>query len=179
MPVADLAVGDRVLVKPGARVPIDGVVEKGTSSVDESMLTGEPLPATRSPGDEVTGGTINRDGSLVVRVTRVGRDTALAQIVALVERAQSAKPPVQRLADRVSAVFVPTVLLLSIGVGIAWFAYGTYAGWPASEVWGRVREQRVQRLDHRLPVRARPRVAGGADGQHRLGRAARHPDPQS
>ena len=138
VPVGELVVGDRVLVRPGDRVPIDGVVERGTSSVDESMLTGEPLPVTRGPGEDVTGGTINRDGALTVRVARVGSETVVAQIVALVENAQNAKPPVQRLADRISAVFVPTVLALSVLVGVGWFTYGVHAGWDARHTWGAI-----------------------------------------
>src|SRR5690606_20934807 len=107
-------VDDRILVRPGDRVPIDGVVVEGRSSVDESMITGEPLPVTRNVGETVIGGTLNVDGRLVVRVAKVGRETALAQIVELVDQAQSAKPPVQRLADRISAVFVPVVLGIAL-----------------------------------------------------------------
>ena len=138
VPVSTLIVGDRVLVKPGSRVPIDGVVESGTSSVDESMLTGEPLPAMRTVGHEVAGGTLNRDGALVVRVSRVGAETALAQIVALVEAAQNAKPAVQRLADRVSAIFVPVVIAIAAVVGVGWLAWGYGHQWPAATTWGMV-----------------------------------------
>lgn len=138
VPVASLAHGDRVLVKPGMRIPIDGIVESGTSSVDESMLTGEPLPATRTAGHEVAGGTLNRDGALVIRVTRVGSETALAQIVRLVEEAQNAKPAVQRLADRISAVFVPVVLLIGLIVSIGWLAWGIGHGWSSGQTWGTV-----------------------------------------
>jgi Cu+-exporting ATPase len=137
-PVSELKIGDRVLVRPGDRVPIDGIVLDGLSAVDESMLTGEPLPVTRKPGDEVIGGTLNRDGRLVVRATKVGSDTALARIVQLVEQAQASKPPVQRLADRVSAVFVPVVLGIAVLTGIGWYIYGTYAGLDAATTWGRL-----------------------------------------
>jgi Cu+-exporting ATPase len=136
VPVSTLVVGDRVVVKPGMRIPIDGIVESGTSSVDESMLTGEPLPATRTVGHEVAGGTLNRDGALVVRVTRVGAETALAQIVSLVEAAQNAKPAVQRLADKVSAIFVPVVLLIAVIVGAGWLAWGYGHHWEAATTWG-------------------------------------------
>lgn len=136
VPVSQLVVGDRVLVKPGMRIPIDGIVETGTSSVDESMLTGEPLPATRTIGHEVAGGTLNRDGALVIRVVRVGAETALSQIVQLVEEAQNAKPAVQRLADRVSAIFVPIVLLISVVVGAGWLAWGYSHQWPSATTWG-------------------------------------------
>jgi Cu+-exporting ATPase len=136
VPVRDLVVGDRVLVKPGMRVPIDGKVESGTSSVDESMLTGEPLPVTRTTGDDVFGGTLNRDGALTVRVTATGANTALAQIIQLVDDAQNAKPPVQRLADRISAIFVPVVLVFSLLVGVAWYVYGSAKGYDSRETWG-------------------------------------------
>jgi P-type Cu+ transporter len=136
VPVSTLIVGDRVLVKPGSRIPIDGIVESGTSSVDESMLTGEPLPAMRTVGHEVAGGTLNRDGALVVRVSRIGAETALAQIVSLVEAAQNAKPAVQRLADRISAIFVPVVLAFALLVGVGWLAWGYGHHWPAATAWG-------------------------------------------
>ncbi len=138
VPVADLEVGDNVLVRPGDRVPTDGVVVSGASGVDESMLTGEPLPVRRAAGDAVVGGTVAVDGRLVVRVTRTGADTALSQIVRMVERAQDSRPPVQRLADRVAAVFVPAVLGIALATAAAWYAWGTAHGWPAAAVWGRV-----------------------------------------
>ncbi|HEV2293729.1 MAG TPA: heavy metal translocating P-type ATPase [Tepidisphaeraceae bacterium] len=138
VPVADLQVNDLVLVRPGDRVPIDGIVTGGRSSVDESMISGEPLPVTRGPGDTVLGGTLNVDGRLVVRVTKIGSETALAQIVQLVERAQSSKPPVQRLADRVSAVFVPAVLGIALLTGIGWYTYGAANDWEAADTWGMI-----------------------------------------
>ena len=134
VPVADLNVGDQVLVRPGDRVPTDGRVVDGVSSVDESMLTGEPLPVARGVGDLVTGGTINADGRLVVRATKVGNDTALAQIVKLVETAQNGKPPVQKLADRVAAVFVPAVLALALLTAVVWIIGGHLAGWKPGVV---------------------------------------------
>jgi Cu+-exporting ATPase len=138
VPVRDLLVSDRVLVKPGMRVPIDGEIESGTSSVDESMLTGEPLPVTRTPGDRVFGGTLNRDGALTLRVTATGADTALAQIIQLVDEAQNAKPPVQRLADRISAIFVPVVLAIALLVGVGWYIYGSMQGWESRDTWGQI-----------------------------------------
>ena len=138
VPVAALSPGDRVLVRPGDRVPIDGVVVEGRSSVDESMLTGESLPVARAPGDLVIGGTVNTDGRLVVRVTKTGGETALAQIVKLVETAQSSKPPVQRLADRISAVFVPVVLGIALLTGVGWYAWGAAHGWPAGQTWAAI-----------------------------------------
>ncbi len=118
--VEELRVGDRVVVKPGEKVPVDGVIVDGASSFDESMLTGESLPVDKVPGDAVFGATINQQGRLVVETTQVGDETALAQIVRLVEDAQASKAPVQRLADRVSGVFVPVVVAV---------AALTFAGW--------------------------------------------------
>jgi Cu+-exporting ATPase len=134
--VAELAPRDQVLLRPGDRVPIDGVVDDGRSSVDESMITGEPLPVLRQKGDEVIGGTLNVDGRLTVRVTRTGNETALAQIIKLVDSAQSSKPPVQKLADRIAEVFVPAVLIVALITAIGWFAWGTLHHWPAAQTWG-------------------------------------------
>jgi len=122
--VEAVVAGDEVIVKPGERVPVDGVVTEGGSAVDESMLTGEPMPVGKRAGDEVVGGTVNTTGSITVRATRVGKDAALAQIVALVEDAQATKASVQRLADRVAGVFVPVVLALAIAAFVAWFDFG-------------------------------------------------------
>jgi Cu+-exporting ATPase len=116
--------GDILRVRPGDRVPVDGVVVEGESAIDESMLTGEPWPALKRPGDEVVGATVNTTGSFLFRATRVGADTALARIVALVERAQGTKPPIQRLADRISEAFVPAVVLLAIASFAAWWLLG-------------------------------------------------------
>jgi Cu+-exporting ATPase len=138
VPVSALHVGDRVLVRPGDRVATDGVVVNGRSGVDESMITGESLPVPRGAGDAVIGGTVNGDGRLVVRVTKVGAETALAQIVKLVEHAQSSKPPVQQLADRVAAVFVPIVLGIALATGAGWYAWGAAHDWPAAQTWGMI-----------------------------------------
>jgi Cu+-exporting ATPase len=124
VPVADLRVGELVVVRPGERVATDGVVVEGESAIDASMLTGEPVPVEVAAGSEVVGATVNTYGRLVVRTTRVGADTALAQIARLVEAAQSGKAPVQRLADRVSAVFVPVVIVLSLATLAGWLAFG-------------------------------------------------------
>ena len=121
-PVSALHVGDRFVVRPGERIATDGVVEDGASAVDASLVTGESLPVDVGPGDPVTGATINTNGRLVVRATRVGADTALAQMARLVEAAQSGKAPVQRLADRVAAVFVPVVIVLAVGTWGFWTA---------------------------------------------------------
>jgi P-type Cu+ transporter len=120
VPVEQLAAGDVFVVRPGEKIATDGVVLEGSSAIDRSMLTGEPLPEDVAPGDEVTGATINVSGRLVVRATRVGADTALARIARLVEQAQEGKAPVQRLADRISAVFVPVVMAISLATLAGW-----------------------------------------------------------
>jgi Cu+-exporting ATPase len=122
--VADLRPGMRMLVRPGAQVPTDGVVVEGASAVDESMVTGESLPVEKAAGDEVVGGTLNAGGRLVVEVTRIGRDTLLARIRQSVVDAQAGKAPVQRLADRISAVFVPVVLAIAAATFVAWLVSG-------------------------------------------------------
>jgi P-type Cu+ transporter len=128
MPVEQLGVGDCFVVRPGEKVATDGVVESGASAVDRSLVTGESVPVEVGPGDEVIGASINAAGRLVVRATRVGEDTALAQIARLVTEAQSGKAPVQRLADRVSAVFVPIVIALAVGTLGFWLGSGAGAG---------------------------------------------------
>ena len=127
VPVEQLVVGDRFVVRPGEKIATDGVVEEGTSAVDASLLTGESVPMEVGPGDEVTGATVNAGGRLVVRATRIGSDTALAQIARLVAQAQHGKAPVQRLADRISAVFVPVVLLLAAATLGFWLGAGVGA----------------------------------------------------
>jgi Cu+-exporting ATPase len=124
IPIGELRVDDRFVVRPGEKVATDGIVEEGTSAVDASMLTGEPVPVEVGPGDAVVGATVNAGGRLVVRATRVGSDTQLAQMARLVEEAQSGKAPVQRLADRISAVFVPVVILLSLLTLAGWLVTG-------------------------------------------------------
>jgi len=122
--VADLVVGDRFVVRPGEKIATDGVVEEGTSAVDASLLTGESVPVEVGPGDSVAGATVNAGGRLVVRATGVGEDTALARIARLVTAAQAGKAPVQRLADRVSAVFVPVVIVIALATLAGWLATG-------------------------------------------------------
>jgi len=124
VPVDRLAVGDEFAVRPGEKVATDGVVVSGTSALDTSLLTGEPVPVDVGPGDDVTGATVNTSGALVVRATRVGEETRLAQIGRLVAAAQTGKAPVQRLADRISAVFVPVVLVLALGTLVGWLLAG-------------------------------------------------------
>jgi P-type Cu+ transporter len=122
VPVEELAVGDVFVVRPGGKIATDGVVVEGRSAVDASMLTGEPVPVEVGPGDEVAGATVNSAGRLVVRATKVGAETALAQIARLVAEAQAGKAPVQRLADRISSVFVPAVVALSLATLAGWLA---------------------------------------------------------
>ena len=124
VPVEQLNVGDRFVVRPGEKVATDGIVEEGTSAVDMSMLTGESVPVEVSPGSEIAGATVNAGGRLIVRATKVGADTALAQIARLVEDAQTGKAPVQRLADRISGIFVPVVIVLSLATLGFWLGTG-------------------------------------------------------
>ena len=128
VPIADLEVGDRFVVRPGEKIATDGVVEEGDSAIDQSMLTGESVPLEVGSGAEIAGGTINTYGRLVVRATRVGEETALAQIARLVAEAQAGKAPVQRLADRVSAVFVPVVLGIALATLAGWLVFTGDAG---------------------------------------------------
>jgi Cu+-exporting ATPase len=127
IPVEQLAIGDRFVVRPGEKVATDGIVENGTSAIDMSMLTGESVPVGVSAGSEVAGATVNAGGRLVIRATKVGADTALAQIARLVEDAQTGKAPVQRLADRISGVFVPVVIALSVATLAFWLGTGESA----------------------------------------------------
>jgi P-type Cu+ transporter len=124
VPLAEVRVGARLRVKPGDAVPVDGVVRSGRSAVDESMVSGEPVPVEKREGDAVLGGTLNGDGTFEMEATAVGGQTALAQIVRLVQQAQASKPPIQKLADRVSAVFVPVVLGLAVVTWVAWYVLG-------------------------------------------------------
>jgi Cu+-exporting ATPase len=121
VPVEDVRVGDTVLVKPGERIPVDGKVVSGESYVDESMITGEPIPSLKNTGSGVVGGTINQNGVLKFQAQKIGKDTTLAQIIKLVESAQGSKPPVQRIADRAVSYFIPTVLTIAIVAFIVWY----------------------------------------------------------
>ncbi|HEY9601113.1 MAG TPA: heavy metal translocating P-type ATPase [Allocoleopsis sp.] len=123
IPIAEVVVGDVVVVRPGEKIPVDGEVIAGSSAVDESMITGESIPTTKQPGDDVIGATINKTGSFRFQATRVGKDTALAQIVKLVQQAQGSKAPIQKLADQVTAWFVPAVIGLAIATFVVWFDF--------------------------------------------------------
>jgi Cu+-exporting ATPase len=124
VPIADVVIGDHVIVRPGERVPVDGVVVDGRSNVDESMVTGESLPVEKGPEDAVIGATINKTGSFTFRATRVGNETVLARIIEMVRRAQGSKAPIQRLVDRVAAVFVPAVILIAVATLAVWLIAG-------------------------------------------------------
>ncbi|GAA2027054.1 hypothetical protein GCM10009740_15940 [Terrabacter terrae] len=165
--IEQLVVGDQFVVRPGEKIATDGTVISGTSAVDASMLTGESVPIEVGPGDAVVGATVNAGGRLLVRATRVGADTQLAAMARLIEAAQNGKAQVQRLADRVSAVFVPIVIGLSILYPGGVAAHRTHHN-------GRVHRRR-RRPHHRLPVRARTRNPDRAARRHRPRRPAGHP----
>ncbi len=124
IPIEKVAVGDRIVVRPGEKIPVDGVVRDGSSTVDESMLTGESMPVTKNTRDEVIGGTINKTGSFVFEATKIGEATVVAQIIALVEDAQGSKAPVQRLADRIAGIFVPIVIGIAALTFVVWVVVG-------------------------------------------------------
>ncbi|MBB5319559.1 heavy metal translocating P-type ATPase [Marinobacter oulmenensis] len=124
IPVEDVQKGDHIRVRPGEKLPVDGVILEGSTRIDESMLTGEPMPVSKGEEDEVSAGTLNTHGSIVYEATRVGSETALAQIIKLVKKAQGSKPAIGRLADRISSVFVPTVILIAIAAALVWYNVG-------------------------------------------------------
>ncbi|MCI0636835.1 MAG: heavy metal translocating P-type ATPase [Actinobacteria bacterium] len=124
LPIEDVELGDIVVVRPGEKVPVDGEIVDGRSSIDESMITGEPIPVTKGPGETLIGATINQTGAFRFRATKVGKDTMLAQIIRLVEQAQASKAPIQRLADLVASYFVPAVIFIAIGTFVVWFDLG-------------------------------------------------------
>jgi len=132
IPTHQVMAGDKVIVRPGEKIPVDGLVISGRSAVDESLLTGESLPVDKKAGDEVIGATLNKQGLLKIEATKVGRETTLAQIVRLVEEAQGSKAPIQALADKVSAIFVPVVIVIAVLVFLTWWASG--AGFTAALV---------------------------------------------
>jgi Cu+-exporting ATPase len=126
IPVDEVIVGDEIIVKPGGKIPVDGVVIEGNSSVDESMITGEPIPVDKSVEDSLIGGTINKQGALVFKATKVGSDTMLANIIKMVDEAQGSKAPIQGLADRISAIFVPAVLVIALITLVVWLLLGLF-----------------------------------------------------
>jgi Cu+-exporting ATPase len=124
IPIEEVVVGDTLLVRPGEKIPVDGIILEGESAIDESIVTGESVPVDKNPGDQVIGSSVNKTGAFTFRATKVGRDTALAQIVRMVEEAQSSKPPIGRLVDKISSLFVPSVMILGILTFLAWFNFG-------------------------------------------------------
>src|SRR5207244_7696404 len=124
VPLDQIQVGDRLRVRPGEKIPVDGVVLEGTSAVDESMVSGEPIPVEKQPGDRMVGATINGTGSLVMRAERVGSETLLARMVQMVAEAQRTRAPIQKLADQVSAWFVPAVVVIAVLTFIGWSLWG-------------------------------------------------------
>lgn len=124
IPVEEVLAGDLILVRPGEKIPVDGIVQNGSSNVDESMITGESIPVQKKPGDEVIGATINKMGSFRFKATKVGKETALAQVIKLVRDAQNSKAPIQRLADVISGYFVPVVISVAIATFVVWFNFG-------------------------------------------------------
>ena len=124
IPISEVVIGDLIRVRPGEKIPVDGMITEGDSSIDESMLTGESIPVDKTKGDIVVGATINKTGSFIFRTTKVGSDTMLAQIIKLVQEAQGSKAPIQRLADLVSSYFVPIVIMLSIVTFVVWYNFG-------------------------------------------------------
>ena len=124
IPIENVKVGDKILIKPGEKIPVDGTIISGHSSIDESMLSGESIPVEKSTGDSVVGATINMQGTVTILATKVGKDTVLAQIIKLVQQAQGSKPPIQRLADQVASYFVPIVIVISFIVFAIWMFIG-------------------------------------------------------
>jgi Cu+-exporting ATPase len=124
IPVEEVIVGDVVIVRPGEKIPVDGEIVEGSSAVDEAMITGESMPVEKGVGDEAIGGTMNKTGSFRFRTTRVGKDTALASIITLVQEAQGSKAPIQRIVDQVSGYFVPTVMILAVSAFVVWYDFG-------------------------------------------------------
>ena len=165
-------VGDHLRVRPGDKVPIDGVVTDGRSNVDESMVTGEPVPVQKEAGSKAIGGTINGQGSFVMRAEKVGRDTMLAQIVQMVAQAQRSRAPIQRLADTVSGWFVPAV------IGIAILAFAAWAIWGPPPAMGYGLIAGGQRADHRLPLRTWPCDPDVDHGRRGTRRQGRRPDQE-
>ena len=168
LPTSEVLAGDIVILRPGNKIPVDGEVIEGESAIDESMLTGESMPVTKRVGDTVIGATINKSGTLRYRATKVGADTALAQIVKLVQEAQNSKAPAQLLADRASQVLVLAAILIGIATFAAWY-------WWLGPVTSVRPDAHHHGLRDRLSRRARPCHADGRDGRNRARRNARYP----
>ena len=172
VPLDDILHGDRIRIKPGASIPVDGVIEAGHSAIDESLLSGEPLPVDKGPGDAVTGGTLNTSGSFVMTAHAVGSETVLARIVSLVADAQRSRAPLQSLADRVARYFVPAVVAVAAVAFFAWLLLGPSPSLAYAVVAA------VSRTHYRVSVRARAGDTDFRNGRDRARRARRHPNPQ-
>ncbi len=173
VPLDQIEKGDRLRVRPGEKVPVDGRVLEGRTSIDESMITGEPMPVTKSADDRVTGGTVNQTGSLVIEAERVGSDTVLSQIVEMVARAQRSRAPIQGLADKVAAWFVPAVIGISVD-----HIFHLVVRWTRAALRPRYC-QCSGSADYRLSVRARSCDADVGHGRCRPRRPGRRPDQES
>ena len=167
LPVEEVAVGDLLLVRPGQSIPVDGVVVEGTSAVDESALTGESLPVDKGPGDKVAAASINKSGSFTFRATRVGDDTTLAQMIALVDEAASSKAPIAKLADKVAGVFVPVVMTIAAVTAVVWLIVTGGGHHPGPY-------RRRGRAGDLLPLRPGAGHPCGHHGGHRQGGRKRH-----
>ena len=172
VPLDAVVVGDRLRVRPGEKIPADGVLLEGKSAIDESMITGEAMPAAKQAGDKVIGGTLNRSGGFIMRAEKVGRDTMLAHIVEMVAAAQRSRAPIARLADQVSSWFVPAVIAAALA---RLCRLGLVRAGAALRLRARCRGHRA---DHRLPLRARSGDADVDHGWRRPRRPLRHPDQE-
>ncbi len=164
--------GDRLRVRPGEKIPVDGVILEGRSSIDESMITGESIPVEKEANSKVIGATINSTGSFIMQAERVGSETLLSRIVQLVGQAQRSRAPIQKLADRVSAWFVPAVIAIAVITFAAWFCRGT-AATPRE-----CNRERRRSPDHRVPVCSWPCDSDGNHGWHGTRRSSRSSDQE-
>ncbi len=171
IPLAEIITGDRVRILPGERVAVDGVVASGASWVDESMITGEPVPVEKTAGATVVGGTVNGAGALTIRATAVGEDSTLARIIAMVRDAQGARLPIQGLVNRITLWFVPAVIGVAVLTVVAWLVWGPDPVLSLRAGRGRLGP------DHRLPLRDGPRHADLDHGRHRARRRTRRALP--
>ena len=162
-----MALDDIVIVKPGGRIPVDGQITQGHSSVDESMITGESMPVDKTIGDQVIGGTINTTGLIKFKTTQIGKDTTLAQIIKMVEDAQATKAPIQNIADKISSIFVPVVILLAILTFITWFFFIPSAGDAETSQFTRSLINTVAVLGYCLSLRNGIGYTYSSDGRNR------------
>ncbi len=172
VPLEQVHANETLRVRPGDKIPVDGTITDGKSAIDESMITGEPMPVSKEVGDSVIGGTVNQTGSFLFRAERVGRDTMLSQIVDMVANAQRSRAPIQRVVDQVAGWFVPIVIAISIITFLVWACF-----WPVSAVGERI-DQRGRRIDYRLPLCFGFGNAHVDHGRCRTRCEGRHPDQE-